>query len=372
MPEIVKIAVSKLIPNEDQPRHRFRLYSIQKMADSLKDIGQQTLLKVRRLTEQEMASYSKWDVLDHGSNMPPNVLTFGQQGYEYLVIGGHRRLAGALLAGLETLDCQVLNIAPEDTHLSSLMDNSLEEMDWWDWDLAIEKEHQDNPALSLRQLGKRLGVSKSKVGNALLLTAYLDEMCRDMISNSLNPETDNDGFRLDVPQEDPDEEAETVQPLDTQTASGTPTVQRLDTQPTIGTQFGPSGSIQKTDYRITESILLALAPLAELDEVLTALELIFGWEMNEGVVKRFVQWIVDGNEPRDFDPNVGSKGKTKEEDPLAEAWKALGPGIKVKYKGGDNYEIHLNVTGGPKALKATQAAQKAIQGGIFEKMLSSS
>jgi hypothetical protein len=370
MPEIVTIPVSKLMPNEDQPRHRFRLYSIQKMADSLKDLGQQTLLKVRRLTEQEMASYSKWDILDHGSNMPPNVLTFGQQGFEYLVIGGHRRLAGALLAGLETLDCQVLNIAPEDTHLSSLMDNSLEEMDWWDWDLAIEKEHQDHPDLSLRQLGKRLGVSKSKVGRALLLTGYLDEMCRDMISNNLNPETDNDGFRVDVPEEDLDEETETARLPDTQPGSGAPTVPPRDTKPTVGTRIGPSGRKEKSEYRITESILLALAPLA--DEALDALELIFGWEMNEAVVKRFVQWIVDGNEPRDFDPNVGSKDKTKEEDPLAEAWKGLDPGIKVKHKGGDDYEIHLKVTGGPKALKTAQAAQKAIQGGILERIMNQS
>jgi len=349
-PQIQKILISKIMPNEDQPRHRFRLRSIQQMADSLTSIGQQTPLKVRPLTEGEKASYSKWDILDHGSNMPPNVLTFGQQGYEYMLIGGHRRREGALLAGFETLDCIVLNIPPEDTHLASLMDNSLEEMDWWDWDLAIEKEHQDNPGLSLRQLGKRLEVSKSKAGNALLITGYLDEMCRDMISNNLNPETDNNGFRVDLPEGDPEDEAKTVQPLDTNPAPGT----RLDL---------PQGRI-KSDYRITESILLALAPLAELDEVLTALELIFGWEMNEGVVKRFVQWIVDGNEPRDFDPNAPS-GKPQEEDPLAEEWKALRPGIKVKYKGGEDYEIHLTVTGGQKALETAKAAQKSFRRGIF-------
>jgi|SRR5665213_2398882 len=71
--QIVKIAISKIMPNEDQPRHRFRLHSIQQMADSLKSLGQQTPLKVRPLTEVEKASYSKWDILDHGDNMPPDV-----------------------------------------------------------------------------------------------------------------------------------------------------------------------------------------------------------------------------------------------------------------------------------------------------------
>ncbi len=364
-PQIVKISISKIMPNEDQPRHRFRLHSIQQMADSLKSLGQQTALKVRPLTEAEKASYSKWDILDHeGSQMPPGILTFGQQGYEYMLIGGHRRREGALLAGWETLDCIVLNIGLEDTHLASLMDNSLEEMDWWDWDLAIEKEHQDHPDLSLRQLGKRLGVSKTKVGTALTLTSYLNDMCRDMISCNLNPETDNDGFRVDVPAEEEEDEVETVRPPDTQPGLGIPTVPPPDTKPTSGTRLAPPVGRKKSDYQITESILLALASLSEIGAI-DALELIFGWEMNEATVKKLVQWIVDGYDSRDFDPNAGSNGKRKEEDPLAEDWKALGPGIKVKYKGGEDYEIHLTVTGGDKALKTARAAQKAIRGGIF-------
>jgi len=185
-----------------------------------------------------------------------------------------------------------------------------------------------------------------------------------MISNNLNPKTDNDGFPIDVPAEDGEEEAETVRPPGTQTAPETPTVRPPDTKPTVGTRLGPSGNIQKSDYRITESILLALAPLAEIGAI-DALEPIFGWEMNEGTVKKLVQWIVDGYDSRDFDPNTGSNGKPKEEDPLAEDWKAFGPGIKVKYKGGEDYEIHLTVTGGDKTLKTAKAAQKATRGGFF-------
>jgi len=67
----------------------------------------------------------------------------------------------------------------------------------------------------------------------------------------------------------------------------------------------------------------------------------------------------------DFDLKGDSNRKPQEEDPLAEDWKALGPGIKVKYKGGEDYEIHLTVTGGDKALKTAKAALKAIRGGFF-------
>ena len=78
-----------------------------------------------------------------------------------------------------------------------------------------------------------------------------------------------------------------------------------------------------------------------------------------------VEWVNDGNESYNFDPKGGSNSKTQKKDPLAEDWKALGPGIKVKYKGGEDYEIRLTVTGGDKALKTAKAALKAIRGGFF-------
>ena len=65
-----------------------------------------------------------------------------------------------------------------------------------------------------------------------------------------------------------------------------------------------------------------------------------------------------------FDLNGGSD-KPKEEDPLAEGWKDFDPDIKVKYKGGEDYEIHLTISGRDKALKTARAAQKAIRGSIF-------
>src|SRR5580658_8696751 len=183
MPEIVKIQISKLMPNFYQPRRMFRPGSTQEMAKSIKELGQLTALKVRLLTAEEKAS-ERPDMFYRDDTVPRRYI--GADGFEYLVIGGHRRLEGARLAGLETLDCIVLDITPEDTHLAALMDNSTEEMSWWDWDLAIEKEHLAFPDMTQRELAKRLGVSKTKVNNALILAKALNEGSRQMIDMNLD------------------------------------------------------------------------------------------------------------------------------------------------------------------------------------------
>jgi hypothetical protein len=329
-PQIIKIPISKIMPNEDQPRHRFQAGSIQEIADSMKALGQLDPAKVRPLTEAEKASYTKEELYWHKEGDPLPNKTLGQRGLEYMLIGGHRRREGALLAGFETLDCIVLNIAPEETHLTSLMDNNREEMDWWDWDLAIETESKAFPDMTQRELAKRLGISKSKVNNALILTKALNEYARSTINGNLGTPPYPSQPNAKDPRED-----DFVQPLDK----------------------------KKPYYRITESILLALLKL-DPDTIGDILELVVINEMNENQAKRFAQWILDGNETMKFDLQGGSS-KPKEEDPLAEDWKDFGPGIKVKYKGGEDYEIHLTVSGGDKALKTARAAQKAIRGGIF-------
>ncbi|HJT23801.1 MAG TPA: ParB/RepB/Spo0J family partition protein, partial [bacterium] len=144
-PTIVEIPLTQLLPNPRQPRRRFRPGSIQAMAESLRALGQETPLKVRPLTAEEKAA---------------------NPGFEYLIIGGHRRRAGAELAGLPNLDCMILPLTPAETHLASVMDNNQEEMDWWDWDLAIEEESKAT-GLSQRKLADRMEVSQPKVNNAL-------------------------------------------------------------------------------------------------------------------------------------------------------------------------------------------------------------
>ena len=114
--------------------------------------------------------------------------------------------------------------------------------------------------------------------------------------------------------------------------------------------------------------MLALVVLEDPWDISDTLELIIVNEMNESVAKRFIEWVNNGNEPMKFDTNPRAKGNTQEEDPFTEAWKGLGPLIKVKHKGGENYEIKLAVTGGQKALEAAQAAQMALEGSVAAKL----
>jgi hypothetical protein len=349
--QIIKIPISKLMPNDDQPRRMFRPGNIQEMAESLKAIGQQTPLKVRLLTADEKATPRR-DMFTHDELVPREVP--GELGFEYLVIGGHRRLAGAKLAGFETLDCIVMDMKPEDTHLASLMDNVTEDMSWWDWDLAIEKEHLAFPNLSHRQLAKRLGKSKGKIGNALLLTKVLDEHSRGSIDLNLDKAYLPGDFKALPPDEDLDD-ADDADPKQGKNPLKTHGAQPLGTQ--------------EADYQITESILLALVPLEDPIYISCTLDIIIDNEMTEVQAKKIIQWVYDGNEPEDFDLQAAFQDKPKEIDPMAEAWKGLGPQIKVKYKGGEDYEIRISVTGGQKALKTAQAAQKALQGGILTAIL---
>ena len=346
--QVVKIPLALLLPNENQPRRRFRSGSIQQMAESLKALGQQTPLKVRPLTAQEKASYLKSEIESHKYGDPLPEKTLGERGFEYLVIGGHRRLEGAKLAGFETLDCIVLDMKPEDTHLASVMDNNQEDMDWWDWDLAIEAEHKAFPNLTQRELADRLGVSKTKVNTALILTKALTEGSRSTIDLNL----DTPPYPPQPDAKDPEEEDDFVRTPDKTAPDG---------------NLVRSPDKTKPYYRITEYVLLALLKL-DPDEIDEILELVIVNKMNPVVAERFAQWILDGNETMKFDTSAHN-GKTKEPDPLAEAWKTLGPQIKVKYKGGENYEIHLSVTGGQKALETAQAVQKALQGGLAKRLL---
>ncbi len=75
--KIVSIPLTKIMPNPHQPRRSFRKGSIQEMADSLKAIGQGDPHQSTPLT-------------DPGGSPKLNACPF-----EYMVVGGHRRRAGA-------------------------------------------------------------------------------------------------------------------------------------------------------------------------------------------------------------------------------------------------------------------------------------
>jgi ParB/RepB/Spo0J family partition protein len=163
-PVFLKIPTKRIRPNPNQPRRFITQSAIDAMEASIREIGQQTLAKVRALTEAEKAQDP-----DH----------------DHELIGGHIRHAGALKAGLATLDCLVLDLTPEQAKLAGLVDNQTTDMHWLDWVIAIEKLNQGPAKLKQQQIADRLGMSVGTVNNALKIARALTPASRELIFQQL-------------------------------------------------------------------------------------------------------------------------------------------------------------------------------------------
>ena len=163
-PVFLKIPTNRIRPNPNQPRRFITPSAIEQMEASLREIGQQTPAKVRALTEAERLADP-----DH----------------DYELIGGHIRHAGALKAGLATLDCLVLDLTPEQAELAGLVDNQTTDMHWLDWVIAIEKLNQGPAKLKQQQIADRLGVTQARVNYGLKVAKALTPASRDQIYKQL-------------------------------------------------------------------------------------------------------------------------------------------------------------------------------------------
>jgi ParB/RepB/Spo0J family partition protein len=235
--QIVKIPLFKLIANPDQPRRSFRPGSIQAMRDSLLEIGQQTAAKVRPLSAGEKAKYTP---------------------VEFMVLGGHRRLEGAKLAGLETMDCVVMNATPDEALLVGLVDNEWEGLTWLDKYLAIAKL-VNRPGSSTRKVSRQIGISQTSVNNAVKISKLLTPAAIGLIDQTLiNPPAGEAGGE-----------------------------QQLFTH----------GS----DYEVTLRIVLALAPLGKPTLVEKALKVVIDKRMTEAQTRKLVVSMKAGHDPAELD-----------------------------------------------------------------------
>jgi hypothetical protein len=206
--------------------------------------------------------------------------------------------------------------------------------------LAIEAEHKAFPNMPQRDLAKRLGVSKTKVGLALRIMPKLEDYHRELITDNLDKNCKEDGNLAPPRGKNSDEEDELDPP-----------------------QVNP-----KPGYQITESVLGALAVLEDIDEVGDTLEILMFHRTPEAEAKRCIEYVKNGEGGANnffFDK---FQSKNKGEDPYAEDWKGLNPAIKVKHKGGEDYEVKLTVTGGQKAFEIVHEAQRTLEGGLAGKL----
>ena len=251
--QVRKIPLSKIMANPDQPRKVMDEDKLTKLSDSMKEAGQQTAAKVRPLTPEEMAKYP---------------------GIEVMLLGGHRRFEAAKRAGLETLDCIVLAVIPEQGDLVALLDNKWEDMFWLDWDIAIEKMYNRASKTNQSKIAAILGVTQATISTSLKVAKALNAGSRDQIYKQL-------------------------------------------------IILGVKGSI-------TERPILALAELEDSEKVEKALPVLLKGQFTEPETKGLVQWTLAGNDPETFDPKKAVKEAADPNDPNAGLWEVLPKGFKVQ------------------------------------------
>ena len=232
--QVVEIPIDHILVNPKQPRRSIKNDSIQELAASMKVKGQTTPVRTRPLTEEERAAHP---------------------GQWVMHIGGHRRRAAAILNQFKTLKCIVEDIPPHETHHEAVLDNLHKEMDWWDWDVLIAIEHEDNPNMNQRDLADWVGVSLGAINNALKIARAFNVAALGLVDENIQKTLKKD-----------------VQPLNT----------------------------KNKGFLITESILLVLADLEDPDLVLKALQVVLDDYLTETETDHFVQWLKAGNRVEDY------------------------------------------------------------------------
>lgn len=152
--KLVKLPVSRILPNPAQPRKDFDQAALESLAQSIKENGLLQPVTVRR---------------ENGG---------------YTLIAGERRLRACKLAGLKEIPAIVTECAPEDSAVLALLEN-LQRKD-------LQMFEQANALVNLlrewhitqEEAAKRLGISQSYLANKLRLLKLSPEEQSEILSTS--------------------------------------------------------------------------------------------------------------------------------------------------------------------------------------------
>ena len=153
--KLVKLPVSRILPNPAQPRKDFDQAALESLAQSIKENGLLQPVTVRR---------------ENGG---------------YTLIAGERRLRACKLAGLKEIPAIVTECAPEDSALLALLEN-LQRKD-------LQMFEQANALVNLlrewhitqEEAAKRLGISQSYLANKLRLLKLSPEEQSEILEYKL-------------------------------------------------------------------------------------------------------------------------------------------------------------------------------------------
>ena len=166
---LIKLPVSRILPNPSQPRKVFREEELQALAQSIQENGLLQPVTVRR---------------ENGA---------------YYLIAGERRLRACKLAGIKEIPALVADCAPEDSAVLALLEN-IQRKD-------LHMFEQANALVNLlrewritqEEAAKRLGISQSYLANKLRLLKLSPEEQNELLQYKLTERHARALLRVDDP-----------------------------------------------------------------------------------------------------------------------------------------------------------------------------
>lgn len=140
--KMVELPVSKIIPNKNQPRHKFLKESLTELADSIKEFGLIQPIIVRSLN----------------------------RGETFEIISGERRLRAAKMLDMQTIPCIVAREVDDLSSLEMALIENIQRDDLTPIELSHTfKQLIDEFSLTHEELSKRIGKSRVSITNYLRL-----------------------------------------------------------------------------------------------------------------------------------------------------------------------------------------------------------
>jgi len=153
--KIIYLPLSKIGRNRDQPRRRFDPKSLNELALSIRENG---LLQP---------------------------ITVEQDGKEYTLVSGERRLRAAHIAGIEEIPCILINAKRADLASLALIENlQRDNLNFFEEALGIES-FMKLSGLTQEEAAEKLGKSQSAISNKLRLLKLGDRVLSFLLAFSL-------------------------------------------------------------------------------------------------------------------------------------------------------------------------------------------
>ncbi len=155
---IVSLALEAIKPNPLQPRQEFSQERLSELADSIRAKG-----------------------------LIQPILVQAEEGGEYTIVAGERRLRAAKIAGIQTIPAVVKNYSPQERLEIALIEN-LQRKDLSPVEEArAYKKLAELADLNQEEIAQRVGKNRSTVANSLRLLKLPEKMLQALESGKITP-----------------------------------------------------------------------------------------------------------------------------------------------------------------------------------------